>query len=225
VDFNPNELLGPLGTHDQRLAALDKLTQSDPDNPQAESYCGPTALLAAAIYGGGGKGVEMLMSQIQTDSAKLGEGDKGRLNPDDVQAMAALRKKIDSGAQVNQADMQLVEAKLYSSMRSQQDKNPDVSQANKDSDGINGLEMQDYIASHPQLAKMMKDNHQAVSFIDNTGSGSQGHYVLDIDDPARGGSGGYDTVFDPLKRKDGDLVTDPNAVDAYTSTKHTNFGE
>ncbi len=219
ADPNPNELIGKLDTKDQRLAALSKVSENDIANEQSQSYCGPAALLAASMYGKGGKGVEMMMSQIDSDAAKADKEAK----PD--AEMAALKKRLDApGAQLNQADMQMKWRKLYDSMRAAQNADPNVSDANKNEAGINGAAMQDYIQGHPAMAKMMQDNHESVSFIDSTGGGNLDHYVLDINKPSKKtGGDGANTVYDPFSRKGGQVVTDPDQVNAYNSTKHVNF--
>src|SRR6266581_4512306 len=63
INVDQNVQMGNLDaeTKQQRLAALSKLNQVNPDDSESDHYCGPAALLAAAVYAKGGKGVDAII--------------------------------------------------------------------------------------------------------------------------------------------------------------------
>ncbi len=211
-------MVGKLDTPEQRLAALNQLTQFQPGDPEkSESYCAPTSILAAAMYGQGGAGVTGLIDQIEKDSAK---------NKDfkfTQQQLEKIRKRAKDGT-MTMADMQEMQTDLYKDLHDRMQKDPHVSAEDKKGDGISGSTVQSFIDS-TGMKKMMSDNHMTISMIDNGGfGGNLGHFVLDINDPSRAAGprdGGYNTVYDPAARNDGkQVITDPNQVDWYRTTKH-----
>ena len=217
IQVDPSAPMGNLDAESkaQRLAALSKLNQVNPEDPKSDQYCGPAALLAAAVYAKGGKGVDMIIDQLEAG------GEKDASDPLEVLRRSADRGTLDVG------QMQELQAQLFASMHAKMLADPKISAEDKASPGINGKTMQDYIRDNPAMAKMFKDNDMAVSFIDSTGDEKVDHYVLGLNDPSRaaGGNadGGYNTFYDPFARKGGQVVTDGGEVNAYSSTAHRDY--
>lgn len=215
--INPDESLGALGTKEERLKALSRLMQNDPTNPQSEDLCGPTSLIAAALYAQGNQGMETLMRQVEAGQAE--DGKKHKEDPE----FKALREKMKKGGELNVADMQMMQAHLYSDLRRRQEADGRVSDEQKSEGGIDGVVMQDYIKSSPEMAKMFADSKMSMSLVDTDGDKKLNHFVLGIQDDEREKVSGYtpyNMVYDPFARHGGQLVTEKDQVLDYDHARH-----
>ncbi len=210
VSLDPNRQLGALDTKEARLAAMSQINQFNPDVKNSEDYCGPSAIIAGAIYAKGGAGVDALIQQMETD----GKGDKSFA--DTKSMLDAIDKKAKTG-KLDAGDIATLQEKLYDSMRKKMVADPAIDQRFKDQSGINFKTMNDYVTKNPAMASMFKDSGMGISFVDSGGGqGQMDHFVLDIQDPGR-----PHVVYDPNPRKDGkQVVTAADDVKAYEQTKH-----
>jgi hypothetical protein len=204
--FDPTRSLGELGTKEERLAALAKLAQNDPNDPNAEFECGPTSLIAAAIYSQGAGGMESLMKAME------GAGpDKAR-----AKEFAALRARLAKGGELNVGDMQMMKGELYETLKSLE---PDGQDFGK---GVFGPTMQDFIRDNPGVAQMFEGGDLQLNLTDTDGNATLNHYTLGINDPdgwmVRDGAS--NKVFDPYARRGGQLVTAPDQVLDYDNAWH-----
>lgn len=176
-----------LGSKEERLAALNSLTQND-STGQGEDMCGATSILAASMVAGGNDGVKDL---IDTMSAT------GKLNKSELKELGAIQKRIQKGEQLSMADLQAVQFQLHSTLRRQQKEQI----AGEDDGGVDGRIIQNFI-SDPKMAKMFKDNEMGISRVDTDGDDKGNHFVLNLGRPSSEGA----MVYDPYARKGGQQV-------------------
>jgi hypothetical protein len=208
--YDPKRSLGDLGTKEERLAALAKLVQNDPNDPDAEYECGPTALVAAAIYSQGAGGMEALMKAMEG-----GGVDKQR-----AKDFAELRAKLKKGDDLEMGDVQMMKHELYETLRAMEGEG-----AAKH--GIGALKMGEFIGNNEGVKQMFAGGDLELDFVDTDGNAMQNHFVLGIHDPdgwkTRGAA--PNTVFDPYARRGGQVVTAPDQVLDYdNSWKEKIFG-
>ncbi len=219
--FDPKQKIGDLSkmTEAQRLAAINKMTQNDPSDPQSGNKCGPTALLAAAMVKGGNAGVQALIDKMKSDDLAQNPGSKAddidipAGNPDNQAKLKALQAKLNDpkAGGLTQADLKALQTSLYDDMQKQQGKD------GSNNPGTGNETMSNFINSTPEIAKLFfdKDGKQTMGLnnIDNFGDGEQGHWVLDMNTDkggkaAQGQDGNsYNTVYDPWARKGGQVTT------------------
>ena len=215
--LDPNMPVGKLDTKDQRLAFMTQLTQNDPINPRSEHYCGPTTIIAAALYAKGGKGLEPLLAQMKsTFNDKKDKEIRGQL--------ADIEKKLKSGQgnDLTMFDIQAMQEGLYKHLHRAQEADKDLSPENREGMGIDGKILQNFMRSSPAIKEMFTANKMAIDFTDSDGDGTKNHFVLGIND----GGGAVDArspfnkVFDPYARKGGQMVTEEDQVKDYAGANH-----
>lgn len=246
--FDPKEKIGDLAkmTPEERLAAVNKMTQNDPNNQNAGDYCGPTALLAAAMAKGGNAGVQALIDKMKKDdltqhpsSTSLGSDKDG--NPrmettaagsaDKQAALTALQAKLadpKSGG-MTQGDLKMLQQNLYQDLQMQQNALGDSAA------GIGNKTLSNFINATPEVAKLFfdKDGKQNMSLnnIDNTGDGKAAHWVVNMNTEKGGAAvpgqdgNSYNTVYDPWKRGGGQVTTNaqnPKQLGDYMNTYSDN---
>jgi hypothetical protein len=195
-EVNPDARVA-LGSKEERLAALNSLTQNDTTG-QGEDMCGATSILAASLVAGGNDGVKDL---IDTMSAT------GKLNKGELKELGAIQKRIQKGEQLSMADIQAVQFQLHSTLRRQQKEQI----SGEDDGGVDGKVIQNFI-SNPKMAKMFKDNEMGISRVDTDGDDKGNHFVLNLGRPSSQDA----KVYDPYARKGGQqVVTDPDQLQDY----------
>jgi hypothetical protein len=219
-----NEALGDLGKmgKEERLALLAKLTQNG--GKDSESFCGPTALIAAAIYGGGDEGLNKLIGQLQKGAGK-----------EDQKALEALVERSKNG-ELDLKAIHDLEGMLFKDLQKRQvdflmqggsDKG-DAARRKAElmarQNGTSNESMTKFI-NEAGLGKFFFDERGEqvldINAIDNNGARDGGnHWVLNINtgdakdgDVFQGYGGKANAVFDPWKRQGGvgQVVSSGNA--------------
>lgn len=225
--INLNQGLGDLGGANddnkaERLKALSSLVQTDPDSETSQHLCGPTTLIAAAVYGKGEDGLKDLMDILEAD-----QKDSGKPNRAMTKELAALRKKLAApDGEVNQADIQMLQSYLYADLRNRHEA---LGIDDEDHDGVHQSAMEDFINGNEAMKKMFQANGMAVNYVDNDGlKGADGslsadHYTLAINDKDRGqvGSAPFNTIYDPYARRGGQVVTAHDQIKDYDFAQRT----
>lgn len=195
-EFNGDQKVS-LGSKEERLAALNSLTQNDTTG-QGEDMCGATSILAGAMVAGGNDGVKDL---IATMSAT------GKLTKGELKELGGIEKRLAKGEPLSMADIQAVQFQLHSTLRRQQKEQIE----GEDEGGVDARIIQNFI-SDPKMAKMFKDNDLGISRVDSTGDDKGNHFVLNIGRPSSDGA----KVYDPYARKGGQqVVSDKETLQDY----------
>lgn len=220
--IQPTDMKGKVGnleSEEERNKFLSKFTQFDPKNPNSSAYCGPTALIAAAIHADGAKGLAPMVASMQADLAsdmQYAPGDKASAKQ--AADLAALQEKIAKGELTNK-DMKLVQESLYKQLKKQQEANG-TSDDPKDP-GISDATMYEFIKRNEYAQEMFKKGNSRLSMIDNDGDYKRNHWILRM-----GGSDPKDkSVYDPWARSGGQIVRDPDQVDDYEKTNLNDYNE
>lgn len=208
---DPDKPVGNLDTKEDRLKFLQGFTQNDPKDPKSEHYCGPTALMAAAMVDKGQQGLTPMVAQMQAEAvAKAAADPNNKDSAEQVKRFQQLQDKINKNELTN-SDMQFMQKNLYDQLQSIQAK-----QVDKDGkpiahdDGINQKTMETYLSSNKGMRDAMLNNNTHLALIDSDGDGKRNHWVLDLQ--------GEKAVYDPYARKDGQVVTAADQVDDYRKT-------
>lgn len=208
-DKNPQELVGNLDSKEDRLRYLQGFTQFDKTDPKSESYCGPTALIAATIMDKGTKGLTPMLTQMS--SSVKPDSPEGR-------QLAELQKKVADGKMTNE-DMAFMQKTLYSQLMDYQQKNKTYD--NKDEAGISENTMKNFLHedSSGYLRGAFIRNNMSMSLMDNDADGKVNHWVLNMR------SGNDRSVYDPWSRKNGQIVKSEDQVNDYRNTSRVTYDE
>lgn len=192
-----------LNTPEERLAAINGLTQND-ETGQGQDRCGATSLLAAAMVGGGNDGVKSLIDILE--GGEISKGSRKELD--------AIKKRIAKGEQLSMADIQAVQEGLHSHLRKQQKEQI----AGEDDGGVDGKIIQNFISDNESMKKIFKDYDMSIDRIDNDGDDKGNHFVLNLGTPRKDGS----KVYDPFARKGGQVISDKDTLNDYDlARKHS----
>jgi hypothetical protein len=198
----------PLGTREERLAALDRFTQNADlagGEEEGADRCGATTLLAGAMLGGGTGGVKLL---LDTAAASDGVDKSTKLLLDQV------AKKLARGEALTDGDLHFVQEGLHQHLRSV---DVQTGRAVEGRTGVDGRTLAELVDGNEELRKMFVDGGLGVAKIDNDGDDVANHFVLQIGQPGADD----EAVYDPLARKDGhQVVTDPTRVNDYELARH-----
>jgi hypothetical protein len=211
--------LGAMNTPEERLRVMSQLTQNNPDQ------CGATSVLAAALYGGGGQGVQALIDQSERSHA--GDREFG----DRRQMLEEIRARAQAGTLTNM-DLSFMQNQTHGDMMDLQQRmvndpssgfspqaRAELQQRLADGEnGVNPLVLQQFIGQNPQMAQMFRERGMNMKMIDPNGRGDLYHYVLDINE------NNQRQIFDPASRRSGgQVITDPNQQRLYDTTRHIDF--
>lgn len=206
---NPQEPVGNLDSKEERLRYLQGFTQFDKNDPKSESYCAPTALIAATIMDKGTKGLAPMITQLSSS-----------VKPDSPEGkqLALLQDKVKDGKMTNE-DMAFMQKTLYSQLLEYQKKGGTYK--NKDDAGISENTMKGFLhqESSGYLRGAFIRNRMSMQLMDNDGDGELNHWVLNMRD------GENRSVYDPWSRKNGQIVKAADQVDDYRNTNRVTYDE
>ncbi len=206
---NPQEPVGNLDSKEDRLRYLQGFTQFDKSDPKSESYCAPTALIAATIMDKGTKGLAPMITQMSSS-----------VKPDSPEGkhLAELQKKVADGKMTNE-DMAFMQKTLYSQLMDYQQKNKTYDK--KDEPGISENTMKNFLQedSSGYLRGAFIRNNMSMSLMDNNADGKVNHWVLNMR------SGNDRSVYDPWSRKNGQIVKSEDQVNDYRNTSRVTYDE
>jgi hypothetical protein len=221
-DVDPNEKIGLLQSKEDKIKFLSKFTQGDSiekDKKENEAYCGPTSIIAAAVYVDGAKGLKPIIAQMQKDLAKTYKGSPDQIKVFNTQ-IKSMSGRIDKGEITNE-DLDRLKEHLYNSMHAKQSVDKGLTETQQKDSGTNAKTMREYMKSMG-LDKKLEANHMTMMNVDNDGDGVQNHYVLDIETAGATKDSVEHQIYDPYARKTGQLVTEVDQVDDYRSTSWGN---
>jgi hypothetical protein len=198
-----------LSSKDARMKALSKLTQNGANPLETDSamQCGASAMLGAAMYGGGNDGIKSLLHAMMADHAQDKIVDKDAKAPWMDEDFKKLVAKLDQpNAQLTRGDLATIQSKTYQHFQAEKlagkkDNDP----SDPANGGLVGGKLNDFVGRHKDIQKMFKDNDMGLDSIDLEGTGTGGHLVLGIGhhhDMMGSGETTRDTIFDPQARQD-----------------------
>lgn len=219
---DPLESLGKLETKEDRLKALGKITQNT-GSDQSEHMCGPASLVGAMIYADGEAGVKKLVEKLEAakkaEAAAKKQAGKGKgkgKQDDEDPVLAGIKQKLADKKELDQSDVHALQVSLYEHLKKQEESDPAIK--DKDSAGVDGKTIQDFIQGDEDIKKSFRDKHMSINFTDTDGDKKLNHFVLAIDDPDRAKAGSvtpFNTVYDPYARKGGQVITEADQVQDY----------
>lgn len=226
LPYKESEPIGDLSkmSPEERLKVISKISQNDPKDPDSKHYCGPTALLAAAMYGGGNEGVNKLITQMKSDAKD---------DPEQQKRLQSLLEKSQGGG-LDLKDIHNLEKDLYADLQKRQiaflqsgvgghDEEAEalrkkVAKRVKEEGGTDNKSLQDFIKQSGLSEHFFdKDGNQimGLNLVANNSKNADpnnknlkdaAHWVLDINDASAGelvraqDGHGYNTVYDPWNR-------------------------
>lgn len=210
--LKPEEAAQPvdLSNKDTRAKALSQLTQNaaGPLEQDSNMQCGASAMLGAAMYGGGNDGVKALLNAMMADHVKDKIVDKDAKAPWLDDDFKKILKKLDTpGVQLTRGDLATIQSKTYQHFQAENLKGkPNADPSDPNNGGLVGAKLNDFIARHKDINKMFKDNDMGLDSIDLNGSGTGSHLVLGIghhhDLSGVSHEATRDMIFDPQARQD-----------------------
>ncbi|MGE5182939.1 MAG: hypothetical protein ACM31C_12790 [Acidobacteriota bacterium] len=210
--LKPEELAQPvdLSSKDARAKALSQLTQNaaNPLEQDSNMQCGASAMLGAAMYGGGNDGVKALLNAMVQDHMKEKIVDKDAKAPWMDEDFKKILKKLDTpGVQLTRGDLALIQSKTYQHFQAENLKGkPSADPSDPANGGLVGGKLNEFIARHKDIDKMFKDNDMGLDSIDLNGVGTGSHLVLGIghgrDLTGASNETTRDMIFDPQARQD-----------------------
>ena len=217
---DPKGKIGNLESEEDRNKFLSSLTQVDPKDPKSMHYCGPTALMAAAIHADGAKGLGPMVASMQASLAQdIKNSPNNKTNAKQAADLAAIQERIAKG-ELNNKDIKSIQEGLYGQLKKQQD-NEKTFGSNWEDPAITQTTMKNYLSKNEYARKMLKDGNSNLSLIDNDGDYQRNHWVLRMGDA----DGKNKSVYDPQNRKGGQIIRDPDQVDDYEKTNATDLDE
>lgn len=205
---DPEAKVGNLGNKDEKIEYLKTLTQqdsSDPTKQDNKNYCGPTTMIAAAMYLDGPKGLNPLIEKMHKDVDSI-YGKKNAAGSEFNGKLSEIQKKIADGELTNK-DVDKLKEMLYSTMHGKQLVDKRLTDTDQVKDGIHEKIMRDYLIDTGMMDKMKKNN-MSIRNIDNDGDADVNHYFLRIGNEKSKTLNPI--VYDPYARKDGQVIDGQN---------------
>lgn len=187
--------LGPLTTRAQRVDALRNISQldglSETANQNDRNRCGPSCIVAAALYSDGTNGLKTLMSAI----SEYNEDNDLEQN---LSNFSAIRRRLNNGT-ATRHDVSRIQDALYRVLAAEED---------DDNPYIRSSSLEDFIDSSSDIEELFEDEELSILLIDTGDSDDDGNHFVLTD-----GSGFYD----PWPRTDGQIIesTDTSTVRTY----------
>jgi hypothetical protein len=178
---------GNLDSREQRLAFMEKWNQGATGDISGPSACGPAALLAGAVYAGGGQGVSTLIDAFEAMRKKGGPVDDK--TAEEWKKLDALKEKIAEHGELSAADMSMVQRDLYATVATGKNGEP--------LDGTSRDRVMELFKTSPALKKMFDKAEVRYETLDVNGTGQGGHAVLGI---GKSKDGTHKAVYDPWQR-------------------------
>jgi len=198
---DPTSKVGNMGTKDEKIEYLKTLTQQDSSDPAKEAnkdYCGPTTMIAAAMYLDGPKGLSPLLNKMQNDVKKWKDPEEQAKY---TIKMKEIQEKINSNELTN-GDVDTMKSLLYGTMHAKQELDPKLTEKQQMATGVHEKIMREYLVESGMLERMKKEK-MSIRNIDNDGDGEVNHYFMRIGNESAGLN---PIIYDPYARKNGQTI-------------------
>jgi hypothetical protein len=216
---DPKSKVGTLDSPEEREKFLAGFTQYDPKDPKSESYCAPTALMAAAIQAEGAKGLAPMVLSMQQDLAsdmQYAPGDKASMKR--AADLQAIQEKIAKG-ELNNNDIKVIQESLYGQLKKEQER--DGTYDDPKDPGISDATMYNHIKNNSYMKDMFNKGNTRLSMVDNDGDDKRNHWILHMGV----NNGKPSMVFDPWARRGGQIVREADQVEDYEKTNANTYDE